>query len=61
MKSTLSASRTKAHVARVSSFDRSAVGWKVQSKPSKVLPTGKPLLADLPAVVVDPRPGRRAR
>ena len=27
---------------RASSFERSARGWKVQSKPSRVLPVGRP-------------------
>ena len=41
MKSTLSASRTKAHVAKVSSFDRSAVGWKAHL-PAHPLAVGLP-------------------
>ena len=33
----------KAHVATPSSLERPMRGWKVQSKPSSVLPTGNPL------------------
>ena len=43
MNRTFSVWRMKAQVASVSSLPRSTRGWKVQSKPSSVLPGGSPL------------------